>query len=141
MSDKVYRSLSRSFGKVNDALRRVFQRDDAVLVLLRRDQYTGNFEKVREVVSGYFVEYGIGRSASAEVLREDIFIDVAEMDVDFQDDWAQSTHVAYGIPDCNNEVHVYEFSAEQKDGTDPDGLAPTYKAFLTRIQNLRHKVD
>lgn len=141
MSDKVYNSLSRSFGRVNDALRRVFQRDNAVLVLLKRDQYTGRFDKVRELVSGYFVEYGASRSASAEVLREDIFIDVADIDEDFQDDWAQSTHVAYGIPDCNNEVFVYEFTEDQKDRTNPDGLAPTYKAFLTRIQNLRHKVD
>lgn len=141
MSDKVYNSLSRSFGRVNDALRRVFQRDNAVLVLLRRDQYTGNLDKVRELVSGYFVEYGISRGGSAESLREDIFIDVADIDEDFQDDWAQSTHVAYGMPDCNNEVYVYEFSADQKDETEPDGLAPTYKAFLTRVANLRHKVD
>ena len=141
MSDKVYNSLSRSFGRVNDALRRVFQRDRAVCYLLRRDQYTGGFDQLKELTSAYFVEYGLSRSASAEVLREDIFLDCTDTDDDFLDAWANSSHVAYGVPDAQNEVYIYEMSPDQKDQTTADGLAPTYKAFCTRLANERYKVD
>jgi hypothetical protein len=142
MSDKVYNSLSRSFGKVNDALRRVFQRDNTVLYLLRRDQYTGGFDQLKELTGGYVVEYGISaRGYISGDLREDIFVDCTDTDDDFLDAWISSSHVAFGVPDAQNEVYIYEMTPDQKDQTTADGLAPTYKAFCTRLANERYKVD
>lgn len=135
MSDKTYRTISGAIAKVNDTLTRVFGRDGAVCYLLRRGEFTAEFEKVRELTKGFMTEYG------DRGLREDIYLDVADTDEDLHDDWAVTTHVAYGIPDCNNEVYVYAIDPEQKDATHPDGAAPTYKALLVRIQNERYTVD
>lgn len=135
MSDSVYSTISDALSKVNDTIRGVFARDGAVCVLLARREHRGDFVKVRELTSGFFAEYG------EKGLREDIYLDCAETDEDFQDDWARATHVGYGVPDCNNDVFVYAFDAEQKDRTGPDALSPTYKAFLARVPNERYKVD
>lgn len=135
MSDAIYSTMSKALGQVNDTLRGVFGRDGAVCYLLRRGEYTGEFEKIREVTSGFYAEYG------DRELREDIFLDCADVDEDFPDDWAVATHVAWGIPDCDNRVFVYAMDPEQKDRTHPDGASPTYKAFLTRVQNERYTVD
>ena len=127
--------MSSAFAKVNDTLRGVFGRDGAVCYLLRRGEYTGELEKVRELTEGFYAEYG------DRELREDVFLDVAETDEDLHDDWAVATHVAYGIPDCDDEVFVYAMDPEQKDRTHADGASPTYKAFLTRVENERYKVS
>lgn len=135
MSDPVYRTMTDAFAQVNDTLRAVFGRNGAVCWLLRRGEYTGELEKVRELVTGFYCEYG------DRGLREDIYLDLADPDEDLHDDWATATHVAYGIPDCDNQVFVYAFDPEQKDRTHPDGAAPTYKAFLSRVRNERYTVD
>lgn len=142
MSDAIYSTMSKALGQVNDTLRGVFGRDGAVCYLLRRGEYTGEFEKIREITSGFYVEYGLSsRGYIAGDLREDIFLDCADVDEDFPDDFAVATHVAWGIPDCDNRVFVYAMDPEQKDRTHPDGASPTYKAFLTRVQNERYTVD
>lgn len=134
MSDAIYNTLSKAFSQVNDTLRDVFARDGMVCYLLQRRQHSGRLEKVREVTRGWFLEYG------NRDLREDVFLDCADVDEDFSDDWAKATHVAIGVPDCDNQIFVYEMTPEQKDGTQPDGASPTYKAFLTRVENERFKV-
>lgn len=135
MSDSIYSTLAKATSQVNDTLRGVFGRDGAVCYLLTRGEYTSEFEKVRELTKGFYAEYG------DKGLREDIFLDLADTDEDLHDDWARATHVAYGIPDCDNQVFVYAFDPEQKDRTHPDGQSPTYKAFLKRVINERYTVD
>lgn len=135
MSDSMYTAMSKALAQANDALRKTFSRDGAVCWLIARGEHTSEWVKVRELTSGFYAQYG------DRDLREDIFLDVADVDEDFPDDWARATHVAYGVPDCENEVFVYAFASEQKDRTGPDGASPTYKAFLTRVPNERYKVD
>lgn len=134
MSDNIYKTMAGAFRQVNDVLRQTFARDGAVCYLLKRSEYSGRWSIVRELTTGYLVEYG------NRDLREDIIFDCAKLDEDFPDQWAAATHLAYGVPDCDNQVFVYVFDIEQKDRTQPDAFSPTFKGFLSRVQNERFKV-
>lgn len=134
MSEQIYKQIASAIGQVNDVLRQTFGRAGAVCYLLRHSEYSGRWQIVRELTAGYLIEYG------SNELREDIYLSCAKIDEDFDNQWATATHLAYGVPDCDNEIFVYEFTEDQKDHTQPDALAPTYKAFLSRVQNERFEV-
>jgi hypothetical protein len=138
MSNQIVHLMARAFAKRNDALRKAFAPDGTRCFLLIRKAHAEGFDKLEELCSGFAAEYG------NRDIREDIYLDYATTDTTFRDTWARATHIGYGVPDELLQVHVYEIVRDdfglQRDGTAPDGLAPTYKAFCRRLQKERYRI-
>jgi hypothetical protein len=131
MSDALYNQITAAFATVNDSLTSVFGRDNAKCFLLKRDSKQQTFTSLSELTSGYFIEYG--------QVRDDITLNYSTT-TDEGNTWAETTHIAFGVPDGNSEIYLYEIVNDQKDGITPNFLSSEFRAFASRVIKERYAV-
>jgi hypothetical protein len=102
--------------------------------LLKREGQTKRYAVVgSELTSGFRMEFDDNRTESG-LLR------YASSDTSFADDWFQSTHVGYGVPNDDGEVDVYEFVEEEKDSIPPSMFSPFWSGRVNRLRNERFTI-
>jgi len=117
----------------NDALRDAFALDGTRCFLLKRAGQTKAFSLIgSELTSGFLVQFDENRSESG-------LFQYASSQA-FEDTWAQSTHVAYGVPDDDDLIEVFEFVEGEKDTINPDGFSPFWSGRIRKVENERYEV-
>ena len=103
-----------------------------VCYLIKRSGQTKRFSVVLELTTGWF--------ASWDKFREAMALRVATSDASFADKLAQSSFVAYGTPDADDAIDVYEISPDKRDKVPPTETSPCWKVFVTRDDKERFTV-
>lgn len=124
--------LRAAMATVNDALRGVFANAGTRCFLLKWGEHTQAFTNIGELTAGYIVEFDDNRSESG-LLRH------ATSTLTFRDDWAEATHVAYGVPQ-SSILEVYAFVEGEKDTIDPDGFSNFWSGRIVKVKNKRYTV-
>jgi len=126
MSDAIFAAKTSGLAIKNDALRDAFALDGIRCFLLKRSENSSAFTEIDELTAGYRVKDGVFTWADTEI-------------DDVRDDWAATTHIAYGVPDDDDEIEVY--GLDEKTTVDPDGSDVYWRANLIRLENERFEVD
>jgi hypothetical protein len=121
MSTAIYNEMAAGMNLLNTELTNAFARDGIRCFLLRRGENSGSLNSIREVENGFFSVWN--------AYREQTQFEFATTDETFADDFAQATHIGYGVPDDDGEIEVFEISADARDRITPDGVSPFFKAF------------
>lgn len=124
MSDAVFDMKASAFAAKNDNLRAAFALDDVRCFLLKRGEHTSVFSEVVEVTAGYRVKDGL--------------FTWADPDLDVRDNWAEATHIAYGVPNSGDEIEIY--GLDEKTTVDPDVSDVYWRAILVNLPNERFEV-
>lgn len=122
---------------LNTELKKAFLKDDVVCYLIKSKSFSGNNIPVTQVMDGWFVERD--KMNQAEYREESQFSFAGQSD-SFADELVQTSYIAYGVPDSNNQVDVYEISPDAKTKTNPDGASPFWKVFARRDPKLRFTI-
>lgn len=101
----------------------------AVCYLIKRMGQTQRFAVVQLLQTGWFVSW--------DKYREAFALRVATSDVGFADKLAQSSYLAYGIPDGDGFLDVYEISPDKRDKVPPTETNPAWKIFVERFDEER----
>lgn len=130
MSTAIFEAKATGMATKNDALRGAFAIDSTVCKLLKRGEHTSAFSVVATLTSGYRVTFDDNRSESG-LFRH------ASTNLAFRDDWAEATHVAYGV---GASIEVFEFVPDEKDTIDPDASSVYWSARIVKLPNVRYTV-
>ena len=104
----------------------------AVCYLIKRDGQTKRFTVVIDLVTGWFV--------SPDKFREAFSLRYATADASFGDKLAQSSWIAYGTPNADGEIDVYEISPDKRDKVPPSETNPSWKVFVQRFDEERFTI-
>jgi hypothetical protein len=127
-------SIIAAMVRVNSALAPVLLPEGSRCFLLKRGENTSVFSLVgSELTEGWFIDFDENRSESG-------LFSYATTDEDFRDDWAQVTHVAYGVPDDDDEIEIYAFAENEKDTIDPTGTSPFFSGRIVKEANERYEI-
>ncbi len=124
-------NLKHSFGEMTDS----FRLPGTAFLMLKRNEHSVGWKTVRQLTNHYSVSY------VKDTNRKMIVLTCFSTDITFLDDFAQTTHFAWGVPDNDNEITLYEIDPEQKDETEPDGLSPAWRAVATKVGNERYEIQ
>ena len=102
---------------------------DQVCFLIKRRAHSDDFESVLKLESGWFVSY--------DKFRESTLLRVATGEADFENLSAQSSYVAYGTPDADSQIDVYEISPDRRDRIPPNESSPVWKFYIERMPEER----
>ena len=102
---------------------------DQVCFLIKRAAHSGEFVSVLELESGWFISY--------DKFRESTLLRVATDSPDFENLSAQSSYVAYGTPDADSQIDVYEISPDRRDRVPPNESSPVWKLYIERLPEER----
>jgi hypothetical protein len=130
MSTAIFEAKASGMALKNDALREAFAIDSVVCKLLKRGEHTSVFTTVATLTSGYRVKFDDNRSESG-------LFRYASTSLSFRDDWAEATHIAYGV---GSSLEVFAFLEEEKDSIDPDGSSVYWSARMVKLPNERFTV-
>lgn len=125
MSDAIFEAKCGGLSLKNDALRDAFALDGVRCFLLKRGENKSLFTKIVEITAGFRVKDGVFTWADTEI--EDV-----------RDDWTAATHIAYGVPNEDDEIEVY--GMEEKTTVDPDGSDVYWRCDLDRLENERYEI-
>ena len=100
--------------------------------LIKRQGQTKRFSIVLELETGWFVSW--------DKFREALALRVATADSSFSDKLAQSSFLAYGTPDADGSLDVYEISPDQRDKVPPTETSPCWRVFVQRDEKERFTV-
>jgi hypothetical protein len=115
-----------------DALREEFLDGNARLFLLKRAKNSENFAVIAEVAAGWYVRWN--------EYRQQLRIAVAAVEAEFADYAAQSSFVAYGVPDADSQIDVYQTDDDRRDKVPPEGGSPYWKFYVLRVKEERFTV-
>lgn len=104
--------------------------DGTRVFLLKRLLNSSFFEPIGEIKNYYSVKFNS--------YREQMQFEFATENTTFNDFFAQTSHIGYGVPDMQNEIDI--FSIQARDKIPPNGTSPTYKCFGVRADNERFQV-
>jgi hypothetical protein len=102
---------------------------DAVCYLIKRIGQTKRFSIVLQPLTGWFVSW--------DKFRESMVFRYATADTAFADILAQSSYLAYGLPDGDGAVDIYEISPDKRDKVPPSETNPSWKIFVIRFDEER----
>ncbi len=131
MSDTIANQIQAAMGQTLSVISDTFAPSGVRLFLLRRAGETSQFTAIREVTSGYWVRWSDFRGQMQ-------FRYAGTTDVD--DDFAIATHLAYGVPNGNDEIEVFEIDAESRDMVSPDGASPFRKYYANKLRHERYTI-
>lgn len=100
--------------------------------LLRRAGETSRFSVVFEVEQGFWSRW-------SEYRERSIFM-WADNSAEWPDRVAQTTHIAYGVPDENGRLPVFQIGDDQRDRLTPAGANLFWKLFGVRDPAVRFTV-
>lgn len=130
MSTAIFNAKVSGMALKNDALRSAFAIDSVVCKLLKRGEHSSQFSTVATLTSGYRIKFDDNRSQSG-------LFRYATTSLTFRDDWAEATHVAYGV---GSSLEVFEFVQDEKDTIDPDGSSVYWSGRIAKLPNERFTV-
>lgn len=139
MSTAIYTAKASGMAIKNDALRDAFALDGVRCFLLKREGQTGTrYTSIAELTEGWRVKFDDNRADSG-LLR------CAVVDIDsFRDSWAECSLVAYGVPNDDDEIEIYEFASSdagvEKDKIDPDGSSVYFAGRIVRLPQERFTI-
>jgi hypothetical protein len=114
----------------NDSLRNAFARNKTRCFLLKRGTQRQIFVELLELKAGYVVKHGQRRNA--------IYLShITENNM--SDIWTESSFIAYGIPDSDNEMVVYEIQP-RKEKVLPDVRSHEWKVLAIKVENERYSL-
>lgn len=134
MSDANYIARSGGMATKNDALRDAFALDGVRCFLLKREGNTKRYRALVELKKGYRIKFDDNRANSGLFRYANVDIDAV------RDIWAQTSHVAFGLPDAQGVVEVFSFADNEKDAIDPDGSSVYWAGRIVKVQNERFTV-
>lgn len=129
MSNRVYQNFAKGMATLNTELTKAFERDQTVLYLLKRQPHSNLFAVVKQLNKGWFVKFNS--------FREQYLFRFATTDSDFESEFTEAGFIAYGVPDVNDKVEVYEIPDNQRDKIHPNGSSPFWQAFAVKMENER----
>lgn len=100
-----------------------------ICFLIKREGQTKRFSVVLKLETGWFVSW--------DKFRESMVLRYATESDSFADKLAQSSYVAYGTPDGENQIDVYEISPDKRDKVPPTETSPNWKIFIERDDEER----
>lgn len=124
-------TTQRIYKKANDIKRRLLLPDSVRCFLLKRAGETSQFTPVKELISGYFVEWSGFREQMQFTLADDTY--------SYNNDVAQTSHIGYGVPNAG-KIDVYVISNDTRDRVQPDVNSPFWKLYGTRVPSLRYTI-
>ena len=130
MSTAIFTAKASGMALKNDALRNAFAIDSVVCKLLKRSGHTQSFTTVATLTTGYRVKFDDNRSESG-------LFRYASTSLSFRDDWAEATHIAYGV---GSSLEVFAIVPDEKDSIDPDGSSVYWSCRMVKIANERFTV-
>lgn len=135
MSDEVFSLKAQAFAAKQDALRDIFGLDGNRVFLLKRDGQSGTkYTSLGELTSGVRIQFDNNRAESG-------LFRYAVADIDsFRDTWAETSHVAYGVPNDDDEIEVYAFADGEKDRIDPDVSSVYFAGRIVRQPKERYTI-
>lgn len=101
----------------------------SVCYLIKREGQTKRFSVVLQLTTGWFVSW--------DKFRESMVLRVATADTSFGDKLAQSSYLAYGQPDGDGAIDIYEISPDKRDKVPPNETNPCWKVFVERFDEER----
>lgn len=132
MSTSIFEAKANGMAIKNDALRDAFAIDGVRCFLLKRGENTKIFTNVGELTSGYRIKFDDDRSESGLFRHSTISLS-------FRDDWAEATHIGYGVP-ASSKIEVFEMVEDEKDSIDPDASSVYWSARITKVENERYTI-
>lgn len=114
-----------------DALREIFESED-VRCFLIKSAGNSNYTIVAELTGGWYQRWN--------EFRQQTRLACATLDASFADFAAQSSFFAYGVPDAENALDVFEIEDEQRDKVAPNGANPYWKFYGLRKPNERFTI-
>lgn len=127
-SEAIMAKAAGAFNKV----RRYFP-DAQRVFLLKRSEHSSVLVSNGELTADYFLEFDDNRAVSG-LLR------YATTTAAFRDTWAESSHVACGVPDASSKLEVFEFVVDEKDTIDPVGPSPFWSGRFVKLPNERYTI-
>ena len=116
--------------QLNDSLRAAFLPSGVRCFLIKSAPNSGTkWIVVKELTSGWFIEFSEYR-----VLFKLLY---ATLDEAFSDEIAQTTFVAYGVPDADNQMEVFAIDPERRDVIPPTGSTPFWKIYVDKEPKKR----
>lgn len=118
--------------ELNSALVAAFLPSGSRCFLLKRGINSGSLSSVAELTSGWFVEFS--------EYRGQFKLLYATTDPQFADTIAQTSFIAYGVPDSDNEMDVFQIDDAQRDIVPPAGTNPNWKVYVGKVPNERFTI-
>lgn len=100
--------------------------------LLKRTGNSGSFTLIAELVNS--------RWARFSEYRGQYQFQYATNDESFKDKFAQMTHIAFGVPDADNQIEVFVKDPTQNDVISPVGSNLIWKAYVSKVETERYTV-
>lgn len=133
MSDVILQQFNTGLTTLNNALRAAFMPDGVRCFLLSSAENSGKkFEVVKELENGWLIEFS--------EYRQQFRLLYSTNDEDFADEIAQTSFIAYGVPDADGEIEVFSIDPEKRDVIPPTGTNPQWKVYVDKLPNRRFLV-
>lgn len=111
--------------QLNDSLRRAFLPTGSRCFLLKRVQSSGTrFIVVQELTSGWFIEFN--------EYRGQFKLLYATLDTAAGDKIAQTSFIAYGVPDADDQLEVFSIDPSRRDVIPPVGTNSQWKVYVDK---------
>ncbi len=116
----------------NTAITNAFERDGVKLFLLKRSPDSQELTTIQELTEGWQMKFN--------TYRGQMLLTYATVETEFADIIAQTTFVAYGVPDMDNQIEVFSIDPDRRDVIAPNGGSPFWKVFVTKEPTERFTI-
>jgi hypothetical protein len=127
LKSRIIRKAARAYNKVRPRVMPA-----ARYFLLKREGQTKRFAVVQEVTSAQYVGWNS--------YREQMQFKLASETDELADLLAQTSYIAYGVPNTAKEIDVFAISSEARDRIPPTGTSPFWKLFGVRQPEMRFAI-
>lgn len=134
MSDQIFNQIAGGLISLHDSLRAAFLPTGSRLFLLKAAANSGvRWAVVKELTGGWFIEFSEYRG-QFKLLYATLHTAA------FADEIAQTTFIAYGAPDQQQELEVFSIDPERRDIIPPTGTNPLWKVYVDKEPTKRFQI-
>lgn len=116
-----------------DNLREETLPENTRVFLLKSAGQTEKFTVVAEITSGWMIE--------PDEYRGQMVLYIATNEIGFENQFAQTLFVGYGVADADNDVDVFSIDPDRRDVFPPSAISPLWKVYLTREAAMRFRIS
>lgn len=132
MSDDIFNSFAEGMAELNTELTSAFMKDGWRCFLLKRAGQSSQFEVVQELISGVYIKFSEYRSQ--------MLFRYATTDDAFSDKVFQTSDIAFGVPNNDDEIEVFTIEDGSRDIISPNASNPFWKLYGTKVTEERFTV-
>lgn len=132
MSDIIFNQIAGGLITLNDSLRAAFQPNGVRCFLIKDGRGSGEGKRwtiVKELTGGWLIEFS--------EYRGQFKLLYATLDAGFNDEIAQSSYLAYGVPNNSGDIDVFFRDPERCDTIPPTGANAQWKVYYERSPEAR----